>query len=763
MTSLKRPPLRRIKLKRNKSHEKSDSVCKLSGRIKPAAPLQRFKNQVEISEQHLEEKTSGLTALRKEAQKQLTKQSERIDSLSKKDIKHLINELGTHQIELEMQNEELRRAGRAFETSQAKYADLYDFSPVGYFTFDRKGLIQELNLTGANMLGMGKRSLLAKPFQNFIEPVGRAVFRDHLSAVFTTHTNQTCEIKIRTRDGSVSPVQLHSLALRIGDGDPGVCRTAVSDVTERKLTEGALKESEKRHRLLFENMLDGFAYCKMLYDNRDHPIDFIYLHVNSAFERLTGLTNVEGKKVSEVIPGIKESNQELIETYSRVALTGTPEKFEIEFKPLAAWLSVSVYSTERGYFTAVFDNITGRKRAESIMQARSRMLEATTAAMSVDTALQMTLDEIEAQTGSEIGFYHFLDADQETLSLQTWSTNTLRKMCTAKGKGSHYNISQAGVWVDCVRERRPVIHNDYVALPHRRGLPPGHALVIREMVVPILRGGRITAIIGVGNKSTDYNTTDVEIATLLGELSWEIVERIKAEEQLKQTSTNLALVNRELEAFSYSVSHDLRAPLRSIEGFTTAILEDHAASLDNTAKDYFQRVTSASRLMSQLIEAMLNMSRLTRTELQENIVNLSDLAEVVVHELRKREPDRKVEFIIAKDVKVRGDISLLRAVLENLLGNSWKFSAKQPSATIEFGSTQLDGRDVYFVRDDGAGFSMDYAYKLFTPFRRLHTESEFPGIGIGLATTQRIIHRHGGRIWAEGEVDMGATFYFTLQ
>jgi len=189
---------------------------------------------------------------------------------------------------------------------------------------------------------------------------------------------------------------------------------------------------------------------------------------------------------------------------------------------------------EREYFVAVFDDITDHKRAENVTQARLRMLTAAPD-LSLEDTLQVALDEIEAQTGSVIGFYHFLETDQETLSLQAWSSNTLGDMCTADGKGSHYPISQAGVWVDCVRERRPVIHNDYAALPHKKGMPAGHARVVREMLIPIVRKDRIVAIIGVGNKPTEYNATDIEIATHLGDFFWEIVERKRAEEALRES------------------------------------------------------------------------------------------------------------------------------------------------------------------------------------------------------------------------------------
>lgn len=224
----------------------------------------------------------------------------------------------------------------------------------------------------------------------------------------------------------------------------------------------------------------------------------------------------------------------------------------------------------------------------------------------------------------------------------------------------------------------------------------------------------------------------------------------------------LESANKEMEAFSYSVSHDLRAPLRSIDGFSQAIIEDYEDEIDERGKDYLRRVRSAAQRMALLIDDMLNLSSVTRNEMVLKETDFSGMAEDIAGKLRELQPERQVDFVIQPGIRVMGDENLLRIALENLFNNAWKYTSKHPKARIELGSRASGRKPGFFVKDDGAGFDMKYAQKLFGAFQRMHTAEEFSGTGVGLATVQRIIHRHGGKIWAESEVEKGATFHFTI-
>jgi signal transduction histidine kinase len=253
---------------------------------------------------------------------------------------------------------------------------------------------------------------------------------------------------------------------------------------------------------------------------------------------------------------------------------------------------------------------------------------------------------------------------------------------------------------------------------------------------------------------------DREQITVLNSQLREVNEDL--EQRVEQRTRELEASNKELEAFSYSVSHDLRAPLRTIDGFSLALHEDFSERLDETGRDYISRVRNGVQRMGTLIDALLQLSRVTRSDIQRERIDLSQLATLVFNEIRAADPERAISWEAQSDVMAQADPRLIRVALENLIGNAWKFTAKTPEARISFGSSPRDGQTVYFIRDNGAGFDMQYVDRLFTAFQRLHGEREFTGSGIGLATVSRIIRRHHGSIWAEGSPGEGATFFFTL-
>jgi PAS domain S-box-containing protein len=297
----------------------------------------------------------------------------------------------------------------------------------------------------------------------------------------------------------------------------------------------------------------------------------------------------------------------------------------------------------------------------------------------------------------------------------------------------------------------------------------GNRKWVRTIGQPVTEHGQVVKVWGSFQDISEHKRAAEEIHRLNAGLERKVIER----------TAELQAANRELESFSYSVSHDLRAPLRAIDGFSQAVIEDYADKLGDQGRNYLNRVRTATQHMGHLIDDLIKLARVARAEMQHEAVDLSTLAGSVLASLQASEPARKVDWHIEPDLATSGDANLLRVVLDNLLGNAWKFTGKQACARIEFGVLQqaspvMDevdrvgnkpsktGGPAYFVRDNGVGFDMAYAGKLFGAFQRLHAMSEFPGTGIGLATVQRIIHRHGGRVWAEGAAGKGATFYFSL-
>ena len=299
-------------------------------------------------------------------------------------------------------------------------------------------------------------------------------------------------------------------------------------------------------------------------------------------------------------------------------------------------------------------------------------------------------------------------------------------------------------------------------------------------VVPEILQSKVEVFVDLFKKTEEIKQQAAKLATANQQLAEEIIQRRQAEEQvnklnqdLQQRAIDLEATNQELRAFNYAVSHDLKAYLNRIAGFSKALQEDYADSLDLEGKSYLRSIHTATYRMTGLTNALLRLSKVAHWELQYESVDMSALAQEIVDKLKQATPQRQVEVVIVPKLVVKGDRELLKIALENLLGNAWKYTSKKTNARIEFGLSDStveisnlphasSNTVVYFIRDNGVGFDSSYADKLFNPFQRLHTANEFEGTGIGLSTVQRIIHRHNGQIWAEGIVEQGATFYFVI-
>ena len=973
-------------------------------------------------------------ALRRRAEQRWQEQKPEDGTLSEVDTKKIIHELQVHQIELEMQNEELQRTMGELSELTEKYADFYDLSPVGYLTLAEAGHVLEANLTAATLLGVERVWLVKKPFDLVVHPAARVVLRPFLEKIFSEGGKQTCELQILNKglfidlesmciidnasDGTkrcrvvmvditerkqaekqmrqseerlrsvldnsrdviyrlnvqagsfeyISPAvkditgfspdelmaqdtgtalaMIHPedlpvmraalerlqetgqadvvYRLRAKSGDyiwmsnhmnltrdstgqplyregnirditerklpketllesestlrtffdsPGMLRGIVEvvddeiryvsacrataavygltpetmcgkfmseqgvpsevtreyrdrgeearrtgqavsfemhrhftdgdrwllvtvsylgtgstgcprftyaslDVTERKRIEEDLHRSEERYRALFDGMTEGFAIHEIITDEQDIPVDYRFLDINSAFERLTGLKreDVVGKTHSEVLP---ENDPKWVQMYGAVALTGKPVQFENYSPALKRHYEVLAYRPAPRQFAVIFMDITERKNREKekerfnrTLRALSKSNQAMMRASDESTYMQEVCKIIVEDCGHVMVWIGFAEKDEsktvhpvaysgfeqgyiDALKI-TW-TNTER------GCGPTGTAIRTGEISTC----RNILTDPLFKPWREEAIKRGYA---SSIVLPLMSGGKAFGALNIYSREPDpFIEDEVKLLTeLASDLSYGIMAirsraaRAKAEETLNEQTVQLENANKELESFSYSVSHDLRAPLRAIDGFSRMILRRDGESFSDDTKRQLQVIRDNVEKMGNLIDSLLDFSRLGRQEVGKSNVLMVDLVQEVWEEMVTINPGREMTMKMGPLPTAEGDKALIRQVYGNLLGNAVKFTQGRDVAEIEAGSCVQDGETVYYIRDNGVGFDMKYYEKLFGVFQRLHSDEEYKGTGIGLALVKRIVNRHGGRVWAEGEVNQGATFYFSL-
>jgi len=616
----------------------------------------------------------------------------RCDLLSHEDFQRSFHNLSVHQVELEMQNEELRNTQKELEISRARYRELYDQVPIGYLTIGEQGLILESNLTAASMLAAERSELVNQPLCRYILPEDLDIFLHCYQKLVDTGKHQSCEFRMRRFDGSQLWMQMETSLGSDSEAKSHFCYVALIDVSDKKQME-RLKERElvfrkaqeigqlgawifdaatnrliwsdeiyrifglrhqknaatydelhdvvdpeNRNYLLnseyFESIQEGkdgyeverqvicretrhirhiLEKCEHIRDSsgevirsegivqditvskqkeealraseaRYHSIiedqtELIYRYLpdgrisfaNEAFARYYGMKQAEIVN-STFAPDIPETDRAIVVSscskispdHPVVAFTHRILNAEGEVR-WQRWTHRGIYASDGSLteYQAVGFDITEHKLSEMILQARMKISDGQFVD-SLDQMLKKVLDEAEKLTESRIGFFHFLDSDQETLSLQTWSSRTLATFCTAEGEGRHYPLDSAGVWADCIREKKPLIHNSYEALPHRKGLPSGHATILRELTIPVFRNNLIVAVVGVGNKSSDYTGQDVAIIENFANLAWDVIDRNRSVQALKQArdeleakvaerTVSLTLAHEQMERISFEL------------------------------------------------------------------------------------------------------------------------------------------------------------------------------------------------------------------
>ena len=623
----------------------------------------------------------------------------------------------------------LYEAERELRAGEQRFKAAFEHAPMGIAFMQPDRTVGHVNATFANLLGYTVLELEGMTIAEITHPDDRA---ETARLVKATLAGEIDGFKVDKRylrkDGSDVWTTVSVTLVRDEQGRPATFLATISDISARRAAEEALRAGEARFRGLFETALIGFSLHEVVRDASGAPVDYVFLEANQAFGEYTGLAPAEivGRRVTEVIPGVEASG--LIELYGRVALGGEPQRLETYFEPLDRYYDIQVFSPRPGQFATAFLDVTERVRAQ-------RTLEAFFDSQSVGLGI---LDR-------ELRYVRV----NETLA-------DINEVAVADHLGRAFRevLPDRGASIVPVLERAlqgEVV--DSLEVSGGTSAEPGVEHHWLASYFPVAgEGGPVEAIGLVAIDISGRRAAERELAEMNQGLERRVLER----------TIELEAANQELEAFSYSVSHDLRAPLRALDGFSLALLQDYGEHLDDTGKDYLARVRAAAQRMGQLIDDMLMLSRVTRREMVREQVDLSALARAVLADLREAQPQRAVEADVADDLVASGDPALLRIVLQNLLMNAWKFTSRRPEAHIAVGEVRRDAGAAYFVRDDGAGFDATYVDKLFTPFQRLHAAEEFPGTGVGLATVARIVRRHGGSVWAEGAVDCGATFYFTL-
>jgi PAS domain S-box-containing protein len=646
-------------------------------------------------------------------------------------------------------------------------------------------IFEDMNANAENMLHLSGKQLIGKSMCEEL-PINRSTgfFEKYKKVV---ETGIPMEEVFYLPETHVPAAWYYHQVVRFNDG------VAIShrDITERKMAEQEIikakvkaEENEHKYRMLFDSNKDNISILGLGTDGK--PSNFI--EFNHAACEMFGFTREELllKKLEELEVPVPENvmiqRLETLQTkgnidFETIIRDKAGNEIDVDVKVV-----VINYQNQPALMNITRD-ITVRKRVEQeliaakelaennnrINEARLRLLQFSEN-HTIDEILEETLNAAEIVSHSKIGFFHFVEKDQNNLSLQNWSTGTKKYYCNAQGKGLHYPIEKAGVWVDCVNTRKPVIHNNYEALKHKKGLPDGHAPLIRQLVVPIIYDDEVKAIFGIGNKETDYNQIDVENISLLAYLAWEIVEKKRISEALVLAKEKAEESDRLKSAFLANMSHEIRTPMNGILGFADLLKEPGLTG--DEQQEYLEIIEKSGKRMLNIINDIVDISKI-EAGLMKPDINESNINEQIeyIYTFFKPEAEAKgIKFsfrntLPQKEAIIKTDREKLYAVLINLVKNAIKYTKE---GSIEFGYKRVETQCIehlqFYVKDTGIGIPKNRQEAIFERFIQADIEDKmaYQGAGLGLAITKAYVEMLGGKIHVESEEGMGSTFYFTL-
>lgn len=681
----------------------------------------------------------------------------------------------------------------------ARSASTYDVVPDATIVVDNEGVIRQVNRAACALVDQAESLLLGQQVHNIFHPQG-------------LDTNR-CRVCCMQRSGEMGgPIELELTELNkwydytlsaIGlEKDVQGTVQSIRDISRRKQAEHDLQLSKKRLQLHVSKTPLGIIE----WDN-----DFCVTSWNKSAERIFGYSEQEaiGRHAKFILTEDTQSHVDKI-WLALQSKSGGERSTNVNCTKGGSYIHCDWYNTplinEDGELAGVasmvmditerFDSERQLEKNYKLSQAISRTLSVYVSGHEADDRVlfEDILAEVLDLTESEYGFIGEVKYNDDgspylltkSITNIAWNEET-RRLYEENIIGGLRFDNLDNLFGAVVVDGTVVITNDPANDPRRGGVPKGHPPLNAFMGIPLYLGGTMVGMVGIANRPGGYDKEVEQFIEPICQTSANVIgavrsekQRLQVQEELSQyrdhleelveerttllqgKTAELEISNKELESFSYSVSHDLRAPLRAIDGFSQAIQEEYSEKLDSAGKDYLMRVRSAAQRMGELIDDLLDLARVSRSKLKSVPVNLSQIAEEVIANLKSIDRAYSFEYDIIPNLTVKGDPLLLRLMMENLLSNAWKYSSQVGNPKIEFGLEKHVDGDFYYVKDNGIGFDMKYAEKLFGAFQRLHKNDAYEGTGVGLATVQRIMHRHGGKIWAKSEVGKGAIFYFTI-